>query len=110
MSSSVKRVSTTAQFEDMTSSTRPAAAMFGALWHRQCKRFMPKFERLADKFPRIDFYYIDNDDLPNVLLQVGVSKYPTVLVVAGGKQVGMTIGEAEHIDLHNLLKQTDDSL
>jgi len=52
----------------------------------------PVFEKLADKFPQLDFFKCDIDEQEDVAAEVGIKAMPTFLFFQNGEQVGKVLG------------------
>ena len=52
----------------------------------------PVFEKLADKFPQLDFFKCDIDEQEDVAAEVGIKAMPTFIFFQKGEQVGKVMG------------------
>lgn len=58
---------------------------YGASWCGNCKITKPKFKRMAEENPDIDFYYVDAEKLPDSRQFADVSNLPTFASFKAGK-------------------------
>ena len=60
---------------------------FTATWCGPCKAIAPTVQSLADKYPAVNFYKIDVDDLEELTMYAGVNCMPTFQLYKGGEHV-----------------------
>ena len=94
-------VSDLAQLESAITEKPAVLAYFTGPNCNVCKTIKPKIlELLENKFPRINFYSIDCDVLPQAAGQFGVLSIPTVVLYLDGRETTrlvrtFSIGELE---------------
>jgi thioredoxin-like negative regulator of GroEL len=75
-----------------------------------CKVLKPKIkEMLIDKFPKIEFLYIDSEEIPEIPAQLSIFAAPTLIIFLDGKEflrksrnIGLTELENEIIRPYKL--------
>ena len=70
---------------------------YGASWCGNCKITKPKFKRMAEENPSIEFYYVDAEKLPNSRQFADVSNLPTFAGFVNGKLVKQMQGNKVEI-------------
>jgi thiol-disulfide isomerase/thioredoxin len=70
---------------------------YGAGWCGNCKITKPKFKRMAEENPDMEFYYVDAEKLPNSRQFADVSNLPTFAGFVNGKLVKQTQGNKPEI-------------
>ncbi len=65
---------------------------YGAGWCGNCKITKPKFKRMAEENPDMEFYYVDAEKLPNSRQFADVSNLPTFAGFVNGSLVKQTQG------------------
>ncbi len=70
---------------------------FGAAWCGNCKITKPKFKRMAEENPGIEFYYVDAEKLPNSRKFADVSNLPTFAGFVNGSLVKQAQGNKVEI-------------
>lgn len=83
--------------EDATAEERVVVIKFYASWCRACKAMAPKFQRLADDFPQIEFHEILFDNNKKLCKRLNIKILPYMEIVAGskGKIDGFTCGPSK---------------
>lgn len=71
--------------EALLSSSDKVMVQYGASWCGNCKITKPKFKKMAEENPSIDFYYVDAEKLPNSRKFADVSNLPTFASFEHGK-------------------------
>lgn len=85
-------------------SPEPVAVDFWAEWCGPCRMMAPVLDQLAGELEgRVSFAKLNVDENPELSVRYGVEGIPTLVVFAGGMEVGRIIGFAAkaHI-LHSL--------
>ncbi|KAJ4772418.1 Thioredoxin [Rhynchospora pubera] len=74
--------------------SQPIVIDWMAAWCRKCIYLKPKLEKLAAEFyPRIKFYFVDVNKVPQTLVKRGnISKMPTIQVWKDGEWKAEVIG------------------
>jgi len=70
---------------------------YGASWCGNCKITKPKFKRMAEENPSIEFYYVDAEKLPNSRQFADVSNLPTFAGFVDGSLVKQAQGNKVEI-------------
>jgi thiol-disulfide isomerase/thioredoxin len=70
---------------------------FGAAWCGNCKITKPKFKRMAEENPGIEFYYVDAEKLPNSRKFADVTNLPTFAGFVNGTLVKQAQGNKVEI-------------
>src|SRR5215472_9991583 len=74
-------------------STLPVIVEFTANWCPPCRVLAPVYSRLSDTYEgRLRFAKIDTDDNPLTQVRIGVQGIPTLILFAGGKEIGRLVG------------------
>ena len=60
---------------------------FTATWCGPCKAIAPTVQSLADKYPAVNFYKIDVDELEELSMHAGVNCMPTFQLYKNGENV-----------------------
>lgn len=61
-------------------------------WCPPCKRFGPIFEKVANKFPDIEFVKVEADEHPEFLNHYSINSIPMILIVEGGELIASHAG------------------
>lgn len=72
---------------ELLQSSPKVMVQYGASWCGNCKITKPKFKRLAEENPEIEFYYVDAEKLPGSREFADVSNLPTFASFSDGKLV-----------------------
>merc|ERR1712054_317326 len=97
----VSRISDTdayhALIAEATKRNQLVVIKFFASWCRACKAMAPKFERVAEDWPDIEFYEILFDDNKKLCKSLGIKILPFMEIIAGdkGKVEGFTCGPSK---------------
>jgi thiol-disulfide isomerase/thioredoxin len=83
--------------DQILSSNEKVMVQYGASWCGNCKITKPKFKRLAEENPGIEFYYVDAEKLPNSRSHADVSNLPTFAGFVNGKLVKQAQGNKVEI-------------
>jgi len=70
---------------------------YGASWCGNCKITKPKFKRMAEENPSIEFYYVDAEKLPGSRQFADVSNLPTFAGFVNGVLVKQAQGNKVEI-------------
>lgn len=70
---------------------------FGATWCGNCKITKPKFKRMAEENPSIEFYYVDAEKYPDSRKFADVSNLPTFAGFVNRELVKQTQGNKVEI-------------
>lgn len=72
---------------------RPVMVEFGATWCGPCKMLEPVLEELAEAYDgRVDFYSVNVDHNPDLVMDYGVMGVPTVILFKSGEPVQRLTG------------------
>lgn len=85
------------QLEQLLASNPKVMVQYGASWCGNCKITKPKFKRIAEENPEIEFYYVDAEKLPNSRQFADVSNLPTFAGFVDGKLVKQAQGNKVEI-------------
>lgn len=85
------------QLEQLLSSNQKVMVQYGASWCGNCKITKPKFKRMAEENPDMEFYYVDAEKLPNSRQFADVSNLPTFAGFVNGKLVKQAQGNKVEI-------------
>ena len=85
---------TDAEFDQkVLKASAPVVVDFWAPWCGPCRMVSPILEKLAEEFDgRVTVVKVNTDDNPQYAMQYGVRGIPTILFVAGGKEVHRQVG------------------
>lgn len=83
--------------EQLLNSNTKVMVQYGASWCGNCKITKPKFKRMAEENPEIEFYYVDAEKLPNSRQFADVSNLPTFAGFVDGKLVKQAQGNKVEI-------------
>ena len=61
----------------------PLVVCLCAEWCGVCREYRPRFEQLQDRFPDMQFLWIDVEDEADLLHPLDVENFPTLLLAAG---------------------------
>merc|ERR1719217_382009 len=83
--------------QDATDQNRLVVIKFYASWCRACKAMAPKFERVAEDWPDIEFHEILFDDNKKLCKSLGIKILPFMEIIAGskGKIEGFSCGPSK---------------
>jgi thioredoxin 1 len=71
----------------------PVIVEFTANWCPPCRVLAPIYAQLSDTYEgRLRFAKLDTDDNPLVQVRLGVQGIPTLVLFAGGKEIGRLVG------------------
>ena len=76
---------------------------FTATWCGPCKAIAPTVQSLADKYPAVNFYKIDVDELEELTMHAGVNCMPTFQLYKNGENV-QTLEGADPDGLANMVR------
>ncbi len=83
--------------EQLLSSNPKVMVQYGASWCGNCKITKPKFKRMAEENPSIEFYYVDAEKFPNSRQFADVSNLPTFAGFVNGTLVKQAQGNKVEI-------------
>ena len=83
--------------EQMLHSNAKVMVQYGATWCGNCKITKPKFKRMAEENPDMEFYYVDAEKLPNSRQFADVSNLPTFAGFVNGELVKQAQGNKVEI-------------
>jgi thiol-disulfide isomerase/thioredoxin len=83
--------------EQLLRSNPKVMVQYGASWCGNCKITKPKFKRMAEENPSIEFYYVDAEKLPNSRQFADVSNLPTFAGFVNGILVKQAQGNKVEI-------------
>jgi len=91
---------------------RVVVIKFYASWCRACKAMAPKFARLVDDWPEIEFYEILFDNNKKLCKELGIKILPYMEIIAGeaGKTESFTCGPSKISLLVSKLEDTAEKL
>lgn len=76
----------------LLASNKKVMVQYGASWCGNCKITKPKFKRMAEENPEIEFYYVDAEKLPGSRQFADVSNLPTFAGFVDGTLVKQAQG------------------
>lgn len=77
---------------------------FFATWCGPCKMYAPVFERVAARYPEVDFSEVDIDQAPEIKDGYEVGSVPTTIIVKDGEVVGRMPGAKSTAILDTFVK------
>ena len=97
-----------ALIEEATKENRLVVIKFYASWCRACKAMSPKFVRVAEDWPDIEFHEILFDDNKKLCKSLGIKILPFMEIIAGdkGKVESFTCGPSKISLLISKLEDT----
>ncbi len=85
---------------------RPAVLDIYAVWCGPCKQLAPILDELATEFAgQVDFYKLDAEKETEAAAAIGVQAYPTLLLMAPGKEPVPQIGALPKDELKRLIQE-----
>jgi len=79
--------------ERVLQSSLPVIVDFTASWCPPCRALSPVFEKLSQTYTnKLIFASMDTDENLKTPMQVGIRGMPTLVLFAGGQEVGRLIG------------------
>lgn len=78
--------------DQLLNASEKVMVQYGATWCGNCKITKPKFRRIAEENPGIEFYYVDAELFPNSRQFAEVSNLPTFAGFVNGKLVKQAQG------------------
>jgi thioredoxin 1 len=91
--------------EQVLTSPFPVLVDVWAPWCIPCKRVTPVIEELSGEFgPRLVVGKLNADDAPRLIGRYEIFSLPTVLVFAGGEEVGRVVGVPRLDKLRSLVE------
>jgi thioredoxin 1 len=94
-----------------TADNRVVCIKFYASWCRACKAMAPKFTKVAEDFPQIEFHEVLFDNNKKLCKKLGIKVLPYMEIVAGfkGKTDGFTCGPSKISMLMAKLEDTSEA-
>ena len=81
------------EFNEQINSGKLAVVDFWTTWCHSCKGLEPVLERLAASFKgKAEFIKVDGDENPELVQQLGISGYPTLVLFKDGEVVNKLAG------------------
>lgn len=80
------------KLEQLLQANAKVMVQYGAAWCGNCKITKPKFKRMAEENPDIEFYYVDAELLPNSRKFADVTNLPTFAGFVNGQLVKQAQG------------------
>ena len=78
---------------DLSQLTRPAVVDIWAPWCGPCRAIRPSLAQLGEQYAgQVDLIEVNADERPDLVRLLGVRSIPTLLAVAGGREVTRMIG------------------
>jgi thioredoxin len=78
---------------DLSQLTRPAVVDIWAPWCGPCRAIRPALAQLGEQYDgQVDLIEVNADERPELVRLLGVRSIPTLLAVAGGREVTRMIG------------------
>lgn len=91
---------------DRTVSTQGLVLVdFWAEWCGPCKTMHPVFERMAKKYPHIQFARVNVDKAQEIAMRFGVQSIPTFIMFKDGQQVDRMMGAVGEPGIHMIAKK-----
>lgn len=82
---------------ELLTSSKKVMVQYGASWCGNCKITKPKFKRMSEEHPDIEFYYVDAEKLPTSRKFADVSNLPTFAGFIDGSLVKQNQGNKVEI-------------
>lgn len=77
---------------NLTSRQAVKVVDFYADWCGPCKLLAPMLENLSKKYPKVNFYKVNTDDLQETAGSCGIRAMPTVQIYKNGRKVAEVVG------------------
>ncbi len=90
------------QLEELVKSKNKVMVQYGAGWCGNCRLMKPKFKRLAEEHPDLEFVYVDAEKYPNSRKLADVNNLPTF----AGFQDGNLVNQVQTNQFDNLKNLT----
>lgn len=86
--------------DSLDKNTGLAIACYCAEWCGTCKTYRHDFARLSEKFPQHLFVWIDIEDNPELLDDIDVENFPTLLIQQGAHNhfFGTMLPHIQHLE------------
>ena len=78
---------------------------FWASWCGPCQMLAPVFESVSEEFEDVDFYKVNADSEPDLVMQFGVKSIPTLAFIKDNKTVDISIGLISKEELLDFIKR-----
>ena len=88
----VQYINTLSKFNSLISSGSLVVIDFTAKWCGPCLQMAPKFDELAAKYEKVQFFKVDVDDASSIARQQGISAMPTFHLYRNGNKVDEVVG------------------
>lgn len=88
----LKEISDADFSKEVESAAGVAFVDFWAPWCGPCRMMAPVFEKMAEKYPTINFFKVNTTEHMQKAAQYGVSGIPCIIVFKGGKEVERLVG------------------
>lgn len=76
---------------------RISVLQLSASWCGPCRRVKPDIEAMSQKYPDVDFYYIDVEDVQAAGEEYNVTALPTFMFLKGDATVDRLEGAQAHL-------------
>lgn len=93
------------QFNELNKSSKPMITMYTATWCGPCKATKPRFKKLAESTPSVNFCIVDVDKTALKSITSGIKGIPTFKFTRQGKPVRPNVSGGRSLNqLKDLLK------
>lgn len=82
---------------ELLTTNKKVMVQYGATWCGNCKITKPKFKRMSEENPGVEFYYVDAEKLPDSRKFADVSNLPTFAGFIDGNLVKQQQGNKVEI-------------
>lgn len=91
--------------EEVLGKSRLSVIDFWAVWCGPCQMLAPVFDSVMDEFDDVDFYKVNADSEPDLIMQFGVKSIPTLAFIKDDKTVDISIGLISREELIDFIKR-----
>ena len=95
----MKQISTEKEFNEFIQGEGLKVVDFYADWCAPCQMLKPVLEKMAEKYPNVDFAKLNVDELPQIAGNFGIMGIPTLLFFKGGSKIDTVVGLMGEADL-----------
>ncbi|AXN90975.1 putative thioredoxin-like protein [Namao virus] len=90
----IKMINTMAEYEDaaLSSSKKDVVINFSSIDCHHCQISKPFYSDVAKEYPNIKFYYLNQEDLPDIVESANIQSMPCFLYIRELKEISRFTG------------------